>query len=75
MILPGKHLKVSSSILNLGALLLQNITGTQTVTLLWEKSKFNSEIKSYESFTLGLDLLFILGVIVYKDGIISKVSK
>ncbi|PKP60387.1 MAG: hypothetical protein CVT88_03165 [Candidatus Altiarchaeales archaeon HGW-Altiarchaeales-1] len=70
MILPTKHIKLENCLLNLGAILLKNITGKQTVTLLWDKTRTMSEVKTFERFTLGLDLLFALGLIEYKEGII-----
>jgi len=72
MILPTKHIKLHNCILNLGAVLLENITGKQTVTLLWEKTKGFQEVKTFERFTLGLDLLFTLGLIDLQDGIIVR---
>jgi len=76
MILPGKHIKLSNSVLNLGAILLENLNGKQTVSLLWEKIRMKHEIKSFERFTLGLDLLYILELIDYNsDGIIVRNRK
>ncbi|MDP1760569.1 MAG: hypothetical protein Q8L01_03980 [Candidatus Woesebacteria bacterium] len=75
MILPTKHLKLSNSLLNLGAILLNNIEGKNTVTLLWDKTKDLSEIKTFEKFTLGLDLLFIMDIIELRDGLIARVAK
>ncbi|MEW6620057.1 MAG: ABC-three component system middle component 6 [bacterium] len=75
MILPNKHIQISNSILNLGAILLDNITTNQTVSLLWDKVRELSEVRNFERFTLGLDLLFILGIVELKDGIIRRVEK
>ena len=75
MILPTKHIKLQNCILNLGSVLLNNITGRQTVTLLWDKSKELSEVKTFERFTLGLDLLFTLGLIEFKEGIIVRLKE
>lgn len=61
MILPGKHIKSSNSMLNMGAVLLKQINSTQTVTMLWNDSKIKSEIRSFEKFALSLDFLFMLG--------------
>ncbi|MEW6608368.1 MAG: ABC-three component system middle component 6 [bacterium] len=75
MILPNKHIQISNSILNLGAILLDNITANQTVSLLWDKVRELSEVRNFERFSLGLDLLFILGIVELKDGIIRRVEK
>ena len=75
MILPTKHIKLSSSLLNLGAILLKYIDGNQTVSLLWDKTRMLPEIKTFERYTLVLDLLYMLEVIDIKDGLIVEVEK
>jgi len=75
MILPTKHIKLQNCMLNLGSILLNNITGKQTITLLWDKTKELPEVKTFERFTLGLDLLFMLGLIDFKEGIIVRLKE
>ena len=75
MILPTKHIKLQNCILNLGSVLLNSITGKQTVTLLWDKARELPEAKTFERFTLGLDLLFTLGLIDFKEGIIVRLKR
>ena len=75
MILPTKHIKLQNCILNLGSILLNNITGKQTVTLLWDKARELPEVKTFERFTLGLDLLFTLGLIDFKEGILVRLKE
>jgi len=72
MILPSKHTKLSNSLINTGAVLLNRLDGDYTVTLLWDKTRSLSEIKTFERFILGLDLLFMLGLIEYRDGLIVR---
>ena len=74
MILPTKHITLQNSLLNLGAILLSNITGKQTVTLLWDKTRNLPEVKTFEKFTLGLDMLFTIGLIDFKHGIILRLK-
>ena len=74
MILPGRHVKLSNSMLGVGASLLQRMDDTQTVTMLWNAHRDGHKAASFEKFTLGLDFLFILGVIEYRDGIIRRTS-
>lgn len=74
MILPTKHIKLSNSLLNVGAEVLKHLDESQTVTSLWNKSRTISHVKTFERFTLGLDLLFMLGVVEYKDGLLRKVK-
>lgn len=75
MILPTKHIKLSNSLLNLGAILLNNIDGKYTVTLLWDKTRKLPEVRTFEKFTLGLDLLFMLGLVEFKEGLIARTIK
>jgi len=69
MILPDKHIRLSNSLISLGATLLRNITGKQTVSLLWDKVRLLPDVKTFERFTLGLDMLYILGIIEFRDGL------
>jgi len=75
MILPTKHIKLHNCLLNLGAILLKNITGKQTVTLLWDKIRSLPEVNTFERFTLGLDLLYALSLIDFEEGIIVRLKK
>lgn len=75
MILPTKHIKLSNSLLNVGATLLKHINGAQTVTLLWNEARILPEIKTFERFTLGLDLLFMMDLIEFKDGLLRRLEK
>ncbi len=72
MILPNKYLKLQNSLLNLGAIILNNLTNQQTVTLLWDKTRAYPEIKNFERFTMALDFLFTLDLIDFKDGLIVR---
>lgn len=72
MILPTKYIRLRNSLLNSGAILLNNITNRQSVTQLWDKARMLSEIKTFDKFTLSLDMLFSLGLIDIRDGIIVR---
>lgn len=75
MILPTKHIKLSNSLLNVGAEILKHLDGAQTVTSLWNKARTVSQVKTFERFTLGLDFLFTLGIIDFQDGLLRRVKK
>lgn len=72
MILPTKHIKLSGSLLNIGAVLLNYLEDEQTISSLWEKTRSLSEIKSFEQFTLGLDFLFMVGTVSFHDGLLRR---
>lgn len=75
MILPSKHIKLSNSLLNVGAILLNQIDRRYTVTLLWDKAKGHPEVMTFERFTLGLDLLHMLGLIDFEEGLIVRTAR
>jgi len=75
MILPSKHIKLSNTLLNVGAILLNHIDGKYTVTLLWDKTKAYPEVKTFERFTLALDLLHMLGLIEFREGLIARTAR
>lgn len=72
MILPDKRIRMSNSLLIVGATLLSTMRPRQTVTELWSRTRTRPEIRTFDRFVLGLDLLFILGVVSYKDGMVVK---
>lgn len=74
-ILPDKTIKTEYSVLGIGALILNSMNSSETVSSLWEKSKNKTEINTYEKFISGLILLFTTGLIVYNKGVITKNKK
>lgn len=75
MILPTKHLKLSNSLLGAGAALLKHIDNNHTITALWNTAKILPEIKTFERFTLSLDLLFMMGAVEFQDSLLRRASK
>lgn len=75
MILPTKHIKISNSLLNVGAVLLKYLDEHRTVTSLWNVTRSLPEVKTFDRFTLGLDFLFILGIVDFQDGLLRMVEK
>lgn len=75
MILPTKHIRLSNSLLGVGATLLKYLDRNRTVTSLWTETCTLPEIKTFDRFTLGLDLLFLVGVIDFQDGLLRRVKK
>lgn len=75
MILPNKHIRLQNSLLGVGAVLLRNLNTPQTVTSLWGGVRSLPEVKTFERFTLALDLLYCVGAVDFEDGILRKVAK
>lgn len=72
MILPDKNIRLEFSLLNCGAIVLEEISEPQTISLLWDKSKNKEALVNYEKFLLTLDFLYLIGAITMKDGLIVR---
>lgn len=72
MILPTKHIKLSNSLLSLGAVILKNIDSNHTVSSLWTSTHTLPEVKTFERFTLGLDFLFMIGAVNFHEGLLRR---
>lgn len=73
MILPTKHISEDQSLLGVGAVLLNEIKQSATVTSLWEKVRGHVAVGTFERFVLALDMLHITGVVHFSDGLIVRV--
>ncbi|WP_346854873.1 ABC-three component system middle component 6 [uncultured Draconibacterium sp.] len=73
MILPGKHISLSESLLGLGGILLGFLKTPMTVDELWFKySKINNSRRypayhNFDNVILALDYLFLIGAIEVDD--------
>jgi hypothetical protein len=74
MILPDKNLLLSHSLLGMGSVILMELTIPQTVSSLWEKAR-SKGIAPFEKFILTLDLLYMIGLVEFKEGIIRRQRK
>ena len=75
MILPNKYVSDYESLLGVGSVLLDNMTGENSLSILWERVKKFPNIGNFERYVLGLDLLFLLGLIDIKEDRIFKVGE
>jgi len=74
MILPTKHIKLSNSLIGVGAALLPYIGESRTITSLWNITRTLEAVKTFERFTLGLDLLFLMDLVEFKEGLLRRVT-
>ena len=80
MILPSKHLSHERALLTVGARILRHLYQPKTVSALWEEFRFGDEKESnstssglnYDGFILSLDLLFLVGAIEMKEGVLAR---
>ena len=76
MILPDKHARLSSSFLGAGATLLELLGGGRTVSGLWTLARQQGDIRTFERFTLTLDMLYALGLVEFgQDGLVVRTKK
>jgi hypothetical protein len=74
VILPTKHVATQNSLLGLGAKVLQTLQRPMSVTGLWERLIEVPELATFERFVLVLDLLYLLGAVDMRNGLITKAT-
>lgn len=78
MILPSKHLPQERALLTVGAIILRHLSHPVTVSALWEQMPRSAgEHKAppplrYDAFVLALDLLFLVGAVELRDGLLVR---
>jgi hypothetical protein len=79
MILPTKRLSVESSLLGVGADVLNLLNEPKTVSRIWEELKEirqslndRGERLTFEWFVLALDLLFAIDSISLQEGLLKR---
>lgn len=79
MILPSKHLSQDRALLTVGARILQHLSQPKTISALWEELPSQNAARRnsvpplrYDGFVLALDLLFLIGAIELRDGLLIR---
>jgi len=72
MILPTKHISTRSSLLGVGAMIIERLNYPCTVTSLWSDLSKVPEVATFERFVLVLDLLYMIGAIELEEGLLRK---
>jgi hypothetical protein len=72
MILPTKTCSLSNSLLGFGTVVLESLNSPTTVTSLWEKIHSDDQQITFEKFILTLDLLYLLSVIEFDQGLLRR---
>ena len=73
MILPTKHMDISRSLIGLGAEVLEYLERPVTVSTLWQRAGLIAGIRTFDTFTLTLDFLYLIGAVEFRDNFIRKV--
>ena len=74
MILPTKHIPQNEALIGVGATLLAHLTGPMTVSGLWERLRSQTNVGTFERFVLASNLLYLIGAIDIKDGLLIRVG-
>jgi hypothetical protein len=74
MILPTKHISQDEALIGVGATLLGQLRTPMTVSGLWERLKCEPNVGTFERFALAASLLYTIGAIDLKDGLIVRVA-
>ncbi len=73
MILPTKHIPVDHTLLWAGMEILKLVRQyPHTISELWKRVKTLSAVKTYQRFILTLDMLYVLGLISFKENKIMR---
>ena len=82
MIVPSKHLHQDRALLTVGAQVLKYLNRPKTVSALWEEfcGSTGSALEAppritYEWFVLALDLLYAIGAINLRSGLVIRESQ
>ncbi|MCX5727745.1 MAG: hypothetical protein NTZ28_02705 [Nitrospirae bacterium] len=72
MILSTKHITPLDSLLGTGALILERVKTTKTVTQLWDELRETPQVATFDRLLFGLDLLYIMGLVELDGGVIRR---
>lgn len=72
MILPTKHIPQDEALIGVGATLIRHLTEPMTVSGLWDRVRAEPNVGNFERFVLAADLLFLVGFLTYRDGLLVR---
>jgi hypothetical protein len=75
VILPNKYLREDEALLGVGGKILLLLQQDMLLSELWEVTKKKENIGNFERFVLALDLLYLLGLIIFDENKIKRVKE
>lgn len=66
---------MSNSLLGFGSTILENLSYPTTVSTLWDRIHSNEPHIPFDKFILTLDLLYLIKVVEFKEGLIRRKTK
>ncbi|MDQ4418838.1 hypothetical protein OOT33_00050 [Sphingobium sp. DEHP117] len=74
MILPTKHIPEDNALIGVGATLLRFLGQPTTVSNLWDRVRNEPNVGTFERFALASNLLFLIGAIDLRDGLLVRAN-
>lgn len=74
MILPTKHIPQHEALIGVGATVLTRLNRPMTASALWDSLRSEPNIGTFERFVLATNLLFLLGAVEIRDGLIVRAA-
>jgi hypothetical protein len=75
VILPNKYLREDEALIGVGGKILMLLQQDMLLSELWEETKEKENIGNFERFVLALDLLYLLGLIIFEKNKIKRVKE
>tara|TARA_R110002167_G_scaffold100070_5_gene261534 strand:- start:1112 stop:1339 length:228 start_codon:yes stop_codon:yes gene_type:complete len=75
VILPNKYLREDEALIGVGGKILMLLQQDMLLSELWEETKEKENIGNFERFVLALDLLYLLGLIIFEENKIKRVKE
>lgn len=72
--MPNKYMRENETLIGVGSILLKHLSVERTLSDLWDSVKEISCVGNFERFVLGLDLLFVLGLVEINNDKLVKVA-
>lgn len=72
--LPNKHVEIKDTLIFAGAVLLDELKISKSVSELWDKTKTHDSIQTFPRFIATLDMLFIVGAITFENNKLKVVK-
>ena len=72
MIEPTKYMPIEFSLLGVGAVLLEQLGPTDTVSSLWDKVRSNEQVRTFDRFAEAITLLYAANLIAMRGGVLVK---
>jgi len=74
VILPTKHIAQDEALIGVGGTVLAHLGTPRTVSGLWERLRLEPNVGTFERFVLATNLLFMIGAVDLRDGLLVRIT-